>query len=76
MLIASDALLGRKVVDHAGNDVGVVLDVAAPRRQSGFVLVGPARVGSKAQPILRVDLHEVAAFRDGVLRLRPVPGSN
>lgn len=75
MLVASDALLGRRVQDHRGRDIGVVVEVA-PRRASGFVLVGLAGRPRGRQPVVRVDLDEVGSFRDGVLRLRPVPGPN
>lgn len=76
MMIASDDLLGRKVVDAHGADVGVVVDVGSGKRHIGFVLVGPAKVTRGPAPILRVDLDEVTAFDGGVLRLRPVPGAN
>lgn len=76
MLVAAESLLGRRVLDAAGSDVGVVVDVGTGERWAPkFLLVGPGRVGGKPQPIVRVEMREVVALSEDAVHLRPVPGA-
>lgn len=71
MLVAAEALLGRKVVDAAGKPVGVVVDVGTGERWSPkFLLVGPARPQPRPHPIVRVEIREVAALTEDAVQLR------
>jgi hypothetical protein len=72
MLIAADALLGRKVKDEGGKDVGTVVDVGtgdfwAPK----FLLVTTPRPDGKAAYV-RVEARELLDLDGEVLVVRAV----
>ncbi|HEV8360289.1 MAG TPA: hypothetical protein VGR28_07545 [Candidatus Thermoplasmatota archaeon] len=63
---AADALLGRRVLDRAGQDLGVVVDVGTGElRAPKFLLVGAADTR-----MLRVEARDVEALDAPVLRVR------
>lgn len=62
----AEQLLGRKVVDGRGSDVGVVLDVGiGEQRAPKFLLVGPAPAR-----YVRVEMRDVAEVLPDAVRLR------
>ncbi|MCA1814073.1 MAG: hypothetical protein LC624_09000 [Halobacteriales archaeon] len=65
----AEQLVGRKVVDARGLDVGVVLDVGiGDLRAPKFLLVGPAP--SPASRFVRVEMRDVAEVLPDAVRLR------
>jgi sporulation protein YlmC with PRC-barrel domain len=71
MLEAED-LLGRRVLDGAGCEVGVVLDVGTgEHRAAKFLLVG----ASEGERVVRVEIRDVARLDGDALRLRPLLGA-
>lgn len=63
----AEQLLGRKVVDGSGLDVGVVLDVGiGEQRAPKFLLVGPA----PAARYVRIEMRDVAEVLPDAVRLR------
>jgi hypothetical protein len=73
MLVAAEALLGRKVVDARGQDVGVVVDVGTGERWAPkFLLVNaPPRADGKPAYV-RVEMREVVGVSGDVLTVRAV----
>lgn len=78
MLVTSESLLGLRVLDARGQDVGVVVDVGTGERYAPkFLIIGPVDAAApRPHPIVRVDMREVEELQPGALRLRPLPGGN
>jgi len=72
MLVAADALLGRKVVDARGQDVGVVVDVGTGERWAPKFLLVNAKRGDGKPAYVRVELREVVDVGKDVLTVRAV----